>query len=322
LGLVSRGGVIPLSLTFDTPGVMARSAKDVERILEAIAGTDARDAATAQQPASRNDPLHTPRSTATPTVRGLRLGVLSNFRGGNAEVDAVQDGAVKLLDSRGAILIPVTLPAPFEHLWPAVLAPVGEAEFKPEFERYLRTLPAAMPKTLAQLIAIGESRAVAESATPVNPARLEALRKADATELTDSPTYIRILTQTIPELRRQLLALMDAYGLQGFVFSTMSCPASPRFDRPDPGYLCSSADPYAPSYVAAAAGFPEVTVPAGTVWGNLPVGVSFMGRPFAETQLLGIAEAFQTALALHIEPPVLNPQRREKTSSKRLAAQR
>jgi amidase len=301
LGLTSRSGVIPLSLTFDTTGVLARSVYDAAIVLDAIAGEDPRDAATLHQPKGRvsyADALH------AQTLRGARLGVIGNFRGANSEVDGIEQAALKLLRAQGAVIIPVTLPKEFEQLWHSVLGPVGEAEFKPQFERYLRTLSAAQPKTLAQLIGISTSRAVADSPTPVNPGRLEGLRQADATQLTDSPAYIEILTLAIPALREQLRALMAGSNLQAFVFSTMACPATPRFDRADPSYVCHSDDPYKAGYIASAAGFPEVTVPAGRISANMPAGLSFMGLPYGEAQLLALANAFQMA-GPHLPAPEL-----------------
>jgi amidase len=198
----------------------------------------------------------------------------------------------------------VNLPKEFENLWTLVLGPVGEAEFKPQFERYLQTLPAAQPKTLAQLIKISSSRAVRDSATPVNPGRLQGLREAEATQLTDSPTYIHILTEVIPSVRRQLQTLMEANDLKALVFSTMSCPATPRFDRADPTYVCNSDDTYKAGYITSAAGFPEVTVPAGRISANMPVGYSFMGLPYSEALLLSLANAFQ-ATAPRLPAPQL-----------------
>jgi amidase len=291
-GLTSRGGVIPLSLTFDTTGALTRTVKDLAIVLDAIAGPDAQDAATRPQPKTRGSYVE---ALAAESLRGARLGVITNFRGANAEVDAVEQTALKALAAQGAMLIPVSLPKEFESLWKLVLGPVGEAEFKPQFERYLHTLAAAQPKTLAQLIKISSSRAVQDSATPVNPGRLQGLREAQATQLTDSPAYIQILTQVIPSIRLQLQTLMEANNLRAFVFSTMSCPASPRFDRADPTYVCTSDDTYKAGYVASAAGFPEVTVPAGRISGNMPVGISFMALPYSEGVLLGLANAFQTA---------------------------
>jgi len=92
-----------------------------------------------------------------------------------------------------------------------------------------------------------------------------------------------------------LQTLMEANNLRAFVFSTMSCPATPLFDRADPTYVCNSDDTYKAGYIASAAGFPEVTVPAGRVSANMPVGISFMALPYREGALLGLANAFQTA---------------------------
>jgi amidase len=78
----------------------------------------------------------------------------------------------------------------------------------------------------------------------------------------------------------------------------MSCPASPRFDTPDPHYICRSDDSYKASYIAATVGFPEVTVPVAQISNNLPVGYSFLGMPHSEAQLLGLANAMQQALRL------------------------
>jgi amidase len=301
LGLTSRNGVIPLSLTFDTTGVLTRSIRDQAIVLDAIAGADSQDAATLRQPKADRSYFN---ALGTRSLEGARLGVVTNFRGANAEVDAVEQTALKELEAQGAVLVPVILRKEFENLWDSVLGPVGEAEFKPQFERYLQTLPTAQPKTLAQLITISSSRIVLDSETPVNPKRLQGLREAEATPLTDSPTYIHILTQVIPSVRRRLQTLMAAKDLQALVFSTMSCPASPRFDRPDPSYVCNSDDTYKAGYVASVAGFPEVTVPAGRISANIPVGFSFMGLPYSEAQLLSLANAFQIA-APHSPVPEL-----------------
>jgi amidase len=301
LGLTSRSGVIPLSLTFDTTGVLTRGLKDLAIVLDAIAGVDAEDAATLQQPNSRGSYVD---ALDSRPLKGVRLGVIGNFRGANPEVDDVEQAALRELEARGAVLVPVSLPGEFENLWNLVLGPVAEAEFKPQFERYLQTLPAAQPKTLADLIRISSSPAVLQSATPVNPARLDALRRAQATRLTDSPAYIHILTEVIPSIRQQLRMLLAANRLQAFVFSTMSCPAAPRFDRADPAYVCKSDDAYKPGYIASVAGFPEVTVPAGRVSANMPVGFSFMGLPYSEGELLGLANASQIAGA-HRQAPTL-----------------
>jgi amidase len=301
LGLTSRSGIIPLSLTFDTAGVLTRTVADLATVLDAIAVPDPGDTATLQRRGPR-EPYGT--ALATPSLRGVRLGVVVNFRGGNAEVDASVDAALARLTGQGAVLVPVTLAKEFETLWETVLGPVGKAEFKPQFDRYLRTLAPGQPQSLAALIRVSESPAVATSDNPVNPPRLDALRAADAGTLTDSPTYIHILTNVIPALRLKLRALMAAEHLQALVFSTMSCPATPRFDRADPTYVCDSVDSYRASYVAAAVGFPEMTVPAGRISQDSRVGLSFMGPPYSEARLLTVANAFEAA-GPELPPPQL-----------------
>lgn len=302
LGLISRSGVIPLSLSFDTSGVLTRSVEDLAIVLDAIAMPDSKDAATLQRSSTR---VAYRSALGTRSLRGAKLGVISNFRGGNAEVDSLEKTVLKRLESEGAILIPVSLPKQFERLWELVLSPVVEAEFKPQFERYLKSLSGDEPKTLGKLIDISSSQNVQGSANPVNPARLQALREADATEMTDSPGYIYILNTIIPSIRQELQELIKARHLQALVFSTVSCPAAPLFNRPDPSYVCYSTDPYKASYIASAAGYPEISIPAGRVAGNIPVGISFMGLPYHEEQLLSLAYAFE-ASSPRFSPPDLH----------------
>jgi amidase len=232
------------------------------------------------------------------SLQGVRLGVVGNFRGGNDEVDGAEQDVLKALNNQGAVLIPITLPDAFEHLWDSVMGPVGQAELRPQLERYLRTLPAGQPKTLAELIDNSAILRERESSSPINPALLKALREAQASGLADSPTYVHLFTQIIPSLRHELQALMASENVRTLVFSTMSCPASPRFDIPDPHYVCRSDDSYKASYIAATVGFPEVTVPVAQISNSLPVGYSLLGVPDSEAQLLSLANAMQQALRL------------------------
>src|SRR3984957_5652854 len=212
LGLTSRSHVIPMSLTFDTTGALTRTVRDLAIVLDAIVGQDPQDAATMPQP--RIHPGYLEALAAVRPLDGVRLGVIGNFRGANSEVDRAEAAVLKELESQGAELIPVMLPKEFEALWGSILGPVGEAEFKPQFERYLLTLAPGQPKTLAQLIAIDDSPAGPASVTPVNPGRLKALRESDLTRLTDSPIYIHILTDLIPAVREQLRSLMTTRHVQ------------------------------------------------------------------------------------------------------------
>jgi amidase len=57
---------------------------------------------------------------------------------------------------------------------------------------------------------------------------------------------------------------------------------------------------------AAVAGYPNVQVPAGYVYG-LPVGISFFGRAFTEGILIRLAYAYEQATK-HRQPPRLLPE--------------
>ena len=56
-----------------------------------------------------------------------------------------------------------------------------------------------------------------------------------------------------------------------------------------------------PSSLAAVAGYPHVTVPAGFFRG-LPVGISFVGRAWSEQKLIALAYAYEQATK-HRRPP-------------------
>ena len=59
-------------------------------------------------------------------------------------------------------------------------------------------------------------------------------------------------------------------------------------------------------YLAAGLGFPAMTVPAGFTSDNLPVGLEFMGRPFAEGTLLQLGYAYELG-TLKRKPPTTTP---------------
>jgi amidase len=57
------------------------------------------------------------------------------------------------------------------------------------------------------------------------------------------------------------------------------------------------------STAPAVAGYPHITVPAGSVFG-LPIGISFAGRAWSEPSLLKYAFAYEQATK-HRKPPQL-----------------
>lgn len=289
LGLISRSGIIPLSLAFDTGGVITNSVLDQAIVLDAIKGQDKSDPATLDLVA---DKIQFEPALSRSSLQGKTIGVITNFKGGNPEVDAVFKTAQETLGKRGAHVVSIELPKAFETLWSDVLGPVGESEFKPQFERYLATLNPSQPRTLAQFLDLAKKNQAENGPHGMNPARLAGLEAVSNSTSTDSPQYISILSRKIPQLRAELIGIMRKNKVDSLFFATINCPASVVHGVTDDSYVCKSGDTYASSYIASATGFPEITVPAGTIKGNLPVGVSFLGGYGEDAKVVGFGYAF------------------------------
>lgn len=289
IGLISRSGIIPLSLTFDTGGVITNSVLDQAIVLNAIKGQDPSDAATL---GLASDGIDFQKGLSLTSLKGKTIGVVTNFTGGNPEVDAVFQAAQQTLKKRGAQVVAVTLPKAFENLWSDILGPVGDGEFKPQFERYLATLDANEPKTLESFLELAKKNQAENGPHGMNPARLAGLEAALKADTTDSPLYISILSRKIPDLRTQLAGIMKAHRIDSLFFATINCPASVVHGVTDDSYVCKAEDTYASSYIASATGFPELTIPAGTIKGNLPVGVSFLGNYGDDAKVVSFGYAF------------------------------
>src|SRR5262249_20607143 len=132
---VSRYGVMPLSFSADNVGPLARSARDCARVLTVIAGHDPLD------PTSATEPVADYEAAMTGDLRGLRIGVPTNYfvDGADARVLAAMEAALSVLTERGAAVSRFALP----HL-DAISAYggiVSRAEAAPIHAEWMRTDP-------------------------------------------------------------------------------------------------------------------------------------------------------------------------------------
>lgn len=281
LGLVSRSGVVPISLAQDTAGPMARCVADAAHLLTAMAGPDPADPATA---AAAGQPGGYAAFLDAGALAGARIGV---WRDGSQAAGrstlAVLEAAVAVLRAAGADLVdPVELPGAGElgnYEYPALLH-----EFKHDLNAYLAGLPGDHPATLAGVIAFNTQHAERVLARFGQ----EIFEQAEATS--GDPADEKYVATRREATRRAVEALdgpLAAHRLDAVVALT----ANPSWLT---DYHLGDREVFSTSGPAAVSGYPSVSVPAGNVHG-LPVGLSFMGRPWSEPRLIGLAYAFEQA---------------------------
>jgi len=289
LGLVSRSGVIPVAHSQDTAGPMARTVSDAAALLSVLAGVDQRDPATADARVERD---YT--SFVDPDgLRGARIGAARNLAGFNDLVDRLFDEALETMRALGAEIVdPADVPHKDELDDPEY--EVLLYEFKADVEAYLTALGPSQPyRTLADLIAFNRERAEEEMPFFGQEVFEKAVEKGPLTE----PAYLEALA-TCRRLAREegLDAAFAEHRLDAIV-----APSN------QPAWLIDYAngDHYVggESTPAAIAGYPNLTVPMGFSF-DLPIGISFMGRPWTEGMLIRMASAFEQA-TMHRRPPVI-----------------
>lgn len=296
LGLVSRQGIVPVSLAQDTAGPLAGCVADAAALLSAMAGADPADPASEAAAAGSADYSGCLDPDA---LAGARVGVWrEGCQGASTATAAVLEGALGVLREAGAVLIdPVELPGAAQLAEPEYAALAHE--FKHDLNTYLAGVRGEHPTSLAALIEFNKQN---ESSVLAHFGQ-ELFEQAEATsgDLSD-PAYARVRAGAARRAREALDSPLSAHELDAIVTLT----ANPAWLT---DYVLGDHDVFHTSGPAAVAGYPAVSVPAGAVAG-LPVGVSFMGRPWSEPRLIGLAYAFEqraTARLVPAPPAVSGP---------------
>src|SRR4051794_13743541 len=286
LGLWSRAGVVPISADQDTAGPITRNVTDAAVLLGAATGVDLRDPATTAQ-AGNASTNYTAFLNAN-ALNGARIGV---WRAGTYDptlvgsvVNPILDHTIAALRAKGATVIEgtdVDLSATVNEFGALV------CEFKSDIATYLQTYVhgtnaltgAAYPKTLADLIAFDAAHPNLEG--PWNDAVFEA---AQATNGRDAGCA-SLRQQTTPPVQHSIDELMTANHLDAIIALTNG-PAWPTSDDPNAGDLNGHFEFFAgASGAAAVSGYPDITVPTAHDQG-LPIGITFIGRRWAEPKLV------------------------------------
>lgn len=288
LGLVSRSGIIPIAHSQDTAGPMTRTVADAAAMLSVMAGSDPDDPITSQAAKGKKDYTQFLKKDG---LKGMRIGVARQYFGRNDKVDKVIEPQLKVLKDGGATLIDVTFPK---------LSDFGDAEysvllyeFKADLNKYLAGRGGAN-KTLKDLIEFNEKNADKEMPYFGQEIFLQAQEKGD---LTERAYQIALLQSKLMTQDEGIDAVMDKDKLDAIVAPSGGVAWMTDLVGGDCGVFESSS-------LAAVAGYPNITVPAGYVQG-LPVGISFFGRAFSEPTLIKIAFAYEQATNTRRSPKFL-----------------
>ena len=291
MGLVSRAGVVPLSMAADIAGAVTRTVADTAAVLQVIAGDDPNDPVTAASK-GRVDANYAA-ALRRDGLKGARLGVLHQAYDTPTLDAAVADvfrGVLGELRNLGADVID---PVAVEDLDAMRRGQSGGCnQFKHDLNRYLAGLGDKAP--MHSLDEVIKSRRF----HPSIQQRLESSQASD--DVPGESAGCRSRDEFREKLRAGVLKLMDDRQLDALIYPTWSNPPRLIGDLNTPGG--DNNQLFAPS-----TGFPAITVPMGyTQGGTLPAGLQFFGRPWSEATLLRLAFAYEQATH-HRKPPSATP---------------
>jgi amidase len=291
VGLVSRAGIIPISHNQDTAGPMARTVSDAAILLGALAGVDPRDSTTrysADHSLTDYTPFLDPKG-----LQGKRIGVARNMVGTDPRILKIFETCLDAMQQQGAVLVdPAELPN-FDQYAKTELE-VLLYDFKADLNKYLAGLgPEVSVHSLEDVIRFNE-----EHRDKVMPYfGQERMTSAQEKGGLRSPEY-REAVETNRRLSRKdgIDAVLKQHRLDAIV--TPSGGPAWLIDLVNGDAINWDMESTTPPAVA---GYPHITVPAGTIFG-LPVGISFIGAKWQEPVMIQAAYAFEQAMQTR-QPP-------------------
>lgn len=292
VGLVSRAGIIPISHSQDGAGPMGRTVRDAAIVLGALTGVDPEDSATS---ASAGQSQTNYEQYCDPNgLKGARIGVARKYFGFNDAVDALMNESLEVMKRQGATLID---PADIETLgkFDDTELLVFMYELKADLNAYLARLgPSAPVKSLKDIIEFNERNHQKEMPYFGQDLFVKAEAKGPLTE----KGYVDALAKNHQLARTEGIdALMDKHQLEAIVAPT----GGPAWltDLVNGDHSAGGS-----SNAAAVAGYPNINVTAGYIFG-MPIGISFFGRAWSEPTLIKFAYAFEQATKARQAPRFL-----------------
>jgi Asp-tRNA(Asn)/Glu-tRNA(Gln) amidotransferase A subunit family amidase len=277
---------------------MARTVRDLAKLLDSMVGYDPEDPVTALG-VGKVDASYTT-FLDMQGLKGARIGILRESIGTQSEpdsedfkkVDAAFEKNVAELRTAGAILVdPISIP----NLKTLLAKRVGNSIAADQALRlYLARNPNSPYKTRDDYVKSPEieksfpSRNVARWKAPPSPF--------------DAARYLEYV-QAREELMISILKVMADNKIDAIVHKSVEHQPTLIKDGINPPFTTNKGVPTLNTFLIYAA---SMTVPSGFTSDNLPVGITFFGRPYSEPMLLNLAYAYEQATH-HRKPPVSTP---------------
>ncbi len=261
-GLVPKSGCIPLGLSYDHIGPMARTVWDCAAMLTVMAGADASDRTSVDRP-------HVDYVARLDQDLPARIAVVANPSVAASASDSMMaafDDAVAAIERAGVEVVLLEVPHYDELANGTFLALQAEAFAWHRRQLQERWLDYGRPTRLT----------IAQGALISGGDLIQVERVRDIA-------------------RRAVIAAMDELGVDLLLSPTTGYPATP-FTGADPRAVAMSAL-HTPAWNAA--GFPALSVPMGFDVDGLPCGLQIIGRPFADDQVLSLGHRYQQLTNWH-----------------------
>jgi aspartyl-tRNA(Asn)/glutamyl-tRNA(Gln) amidotransferase subunit A len=272
-GLVPLHGTVPLAPSLDCVGPLARSARDVARMMTVIAGSDPRDGATAGAPYRDFE------TGLARDLRGLTIAVPRAYyrEVGDAQVLAAIETSLDAFRDAGASIIETPVPDM------AVVNAMFHVLMTVEAATYHRRWLSERPQDYADQVRSRIEPGLLYPATRYAEAlmlRGTIAREWLATTMSNADlVHVPVLRHTVPSIAETTTG--DPSDVANAIGRVTHCTRGL-------------------SYL----GLPVIAVPCGFA-ADLPVAFQLVGRPFTEPTLLRAAHAFQTRTEWHARKPGL-----------------
>jgi aspartyl-tRNA(Asn)/glutamyl-tRNA(Gln) amidotransferase subunit A len=267
-GLCSRAGILPLAFSLDHAGPMAWTAEDCAIMLQAMAGHDPAD------PASADKPIPDYRKALTGDVKGLRIGLIRHFyttdNAANAATSDGIDAAAKQFAEMGATVREITL-SPLAD-WAACGVLIMMSEAYAIHEANLRTRFTEFGEIFRDRMALAGLWTAAD--------------------------YVQAVRR-----RRELVDELDRAMADLDLVMTAAAPSeAPKIDEVPKFAIMDRPSLTMPFNVT---GSPAMSVCCGYTEAGLPLSFQIVGKRFADATVLRAADAYERATSWRARRPPL-----------------